>query len=55
MKRDRFSADTWLAEKKRGQVQSLNDEAYEAWILVAQMWSFPDLKNEVLNLVRSLK
>lgn len=54
-KRDKFSVDQWMAEKTRGRVLSLSDEVYEAWIFLAQMWSFPDLKNEVLNLMRSLK
>lgn len=54
-KRDKFAVDGWLAEKTRGRVQSLNSDVYEAWIFLAQMWTYPDLKNEVLSLMRSLK
>jgi hypothetical protein len=54
-KRDKFAVDRWILEKSGGRVLSLNDEVYEGWSFLAQMWSFPDLKNEVIGFVRALR
>lgn len=54
-KRDKFAVDRWIFEKSGGRVLSLSDEVFEGWIFLAQMWSFPDLKNEVMNLMRALR
>jgi hypothetical protein len=54
-KRDKFAVDRWIADKSGGRVLGLNDEVYEGWTFLAQMWSFPDLKNEVISFMRALR
>ncbi|MGH7453036.1 MAG: hypothetical protein ACRENG_16930, partial [bacterium] len=54
-KRDRAAVNQWLYRKTRGRIANLDEETYEAWIHMAQMWSFSDLKKEVVEAITALE
>lgn len=54
-KRDRATVNNWLYRKTRGRIVNIDEATYEAWILLAQMWTFGDLKKEVVDAITALK
>ena len=54
-KHDKFRVNNWMSERTGGRMSDLNNDLFESWCFLAQMYTFPDMEAELVRVTRALK